>query len=209
MHTSKGPGVTLLRIATLAMIGAKICTSDQLYLEIKHAKGITCALQPLCANKCGEEGRLNEGNQCLGSCRNGCRNNGYKWVEQCCCGKAIPSPPPPSPSPSPPPPPPPSPPPPSPSPPPPYPSPPPPSPPPPPTPPTNICRAGETFVPTPIASCDFCTRQYCVSKCSEHGGLLVRMGCAPSLLLCRCCCKSTTLQSSASDLGSSSFSAIE
>ncbi|KAI3902531.1 hypothetical protein MKX01_011487 [Papaver californicum] len=108
-----------------------------------------------------------------------------------------PSPPPPSPpSPSPPPPPP-SPPPPSPSPPPPSPpppSPPPPSPsPPPPTPPVNICRAGEAFIPSPISDCALCTRDYCQSQCSATGALLARMGCAPALSLCRCCCKSITL----------------
>ncbi|XP_026429872.1 sulfated surface glycoprotein 185-like [Papaver somniferum] len=116
-----------------------------------------------------------------------------------------PPPPPPSPPPpSPPPPPPPSPPPPSPPPPPPpSPSAPPPSPsPPPPTPPINICKAGEAFIPTPITSCSLCTRDYCTSQCSARGALLARMGCVPSLLLCRCCCKSLTLPSSTTALGS-------
>ncbi|KAI3891845.1 hypothetical protein MKW92_018240 [Papaver armeniacum] len=112
-----------------------------------------------------------------------------------------PSPPPPSPPPpSPPPPPPPSPPPPPPSPPPPSPPPPPSSPPPPspppPTPPINICRAGEDFIANPTTSCSDCTRDYCQSQCSARGASLARMGCASSLLLCRCCCKSITLASS-------------
>ncbi|KAI3871174.1 hypothetical protein MKW98_015074 [Papaver atlanticum] len=127
-----------------------------------------------------------------------------------------PSPPPPSPPPpppSPPPPPPPSLPPPSPSPPPPSPpppSPPPPSPsPPPPTPPINICKAGETFIPNPATSCSLCTRDYCESQCSAKGGVLTRMACAPSLLLCRCCCKSLTLPSSNTAHGSTLFAAIQ
>ncbi|XP_026444740.1 basic proline-rich protein-like [Papaver somniferum] len=119
---------------------------------------------------------------------------------ECCCKKLPPSPPPPSPPPPSPSPPPPSPPPPSPppsSPPPPPPSPPPPSPsPPPPTAPIDICKAGEDFIPNPVTSCSVCTRDYCQSQCSERGASLARMGCAPTQLLCKCCCKSITLASS-------------
>ncbi|XP_026390002.1 protein enabled homolog [Papaver somniferum] len=185
----------------------KICAAGQLYKEIPHTDGIGCALQPLCAEKCKEKGLLNGGNQCLGICPDGCKNDAYQWVEQCCCAPLSPSqPPPPSPSPPPP----------SPSPPPPSPPPPPPSPPPPtaspppPTPPENICRAGQAFIPTPITDCSLCTAGYCVNKCLENGGLLVKMGCSPSVLSCKCCCKSRTLQSSTSDLSSSSlFSATK
>ncbi|KAI3847898.1 hypothetical protein MKX03_026137 [Papaver bracteatum] len=126
----------------------------------------------------------------------------------CCCKNMPPPPPsksPPPPSPSPPPP---SPPPPPPSPPPPSPPPPSISPPPPPTPPINICRAGEDFIPNPVTDCSVCTSDYCRSQCSARGASLARMGCAPSLLSCKCCCKSLTLPSSTTALGSSLFAAI-
>ncbi|KAI3900512.1 hypothetical protein MKW92_031391 [Papaver armeniacum] len=149
------------------------------------------------------------------SCKRSKRPNNVDC--ECCCDDKISPPSPPPPPPSPPPPPPPSPPPPSPPPPsPPPPSPPPPSspppsppPPPPPTAPTNICKAGEDFIPNPITSCSVCTRDYCQNQCSAIGATLTRMGCTPSLLLCRCCCKSLTLPSSTTAPGSPLLATIQ
>ncbi|KAI3965414.1 hypothetical protein MKX01_042895 [Papaver californicum] len=71
-------------------------------------------------------------------------------------------------------------------------------------------NAGEAFIPNPVTSCSVCTRDYCKSQCSERGALLTRMGCAPSLLVCKCCCKSIKFPSSTTSLASSSvFAAIQ
>ncbi|KAI3956152.1 hypothetical protein MKW92_021561 [Papaver armeniacum] len=202
----------------------QICSNGQQYYVIGRSDSLQCTQQPLCQNKCKESKRLSAGSQCIGT--NKGAGGRIHWWEQCCCGNAIPPPPPPSPPPPPPSPPPPSPPPPSPSPPPPSPPPPPPpssppppsppppspsppppssSPPPPPSPPINICRAGEDFVATPVTSCSVCTRDYCRSQCSARGALLTRMGCAPSLILCRCCCLASTVAA----LGYSLLAAIQ